>query len=183
MSMTIRDALTTFFTEEQGKLVAYVRRILQDAAERDAEDIVQDVMVAMFSRDEGTLSLDHIPAYIYRALRNRVIDVFRTRKENYSLDSAKQGEDVGTLLDVLHDARYDTANTVEQEEVNRALYDAIDELREDEQAVIIATEFEGHTFRTLSEAWGIPLGTLLARKARALKKVRKALEARQTFLE
>ena len=33
----------------------------------------------------------------------------------------------------------------------------------------------GRTFRELSEEWGVPLGTLLARKSRAIAKVREAL--------
>jgi len=40
---------------------------------------------------------------------------------------------------------------------------------------VIATEFDGRSFRELSEAWEIPIGTLLARKSRALRKVKDAL--------
>jgi len=34
----------------------------------------------------------------------------------------------------------------------------------------------GRTFRELSDEWGIPLGTLLARKSRAIAKVRDTLK-------
>jgi DNA-directed RNA polymerase specialized sigma24 family protein len=35
---------------------------------------------------------------------------------------------------------------------------------------------EGRSFRQLSEEWGVPVGTLLARKSRALKKIKKMLD-------
>jgi len=39
----------------------------------------------------------------------------------------------------------------------------------------VATEFDGRSFRELSEEWQVPIGTLLARKSRALQKIRNKL--------
>jgi DNA-directed RNA polymerase specialized sigma24 family protein len=55
------------------------------------------------------------------------------------------------------------------------VFAAIEELSAEEKAVILATEMEGRTFKELAEDWGIPLGTLLARKSRALDKIRNQL--------
>ena len=45
-----------------------------------------------------------------------------------------------------------------------------------QKAIVIETEFEGRSFRELADEWNIPIGTLLARKSRALQKIRKELE-------
>jgi DNA-directed RNA polymerase specialized sigma24 family protein len=58
------------------------------------------------------------------------------------------------------------------------IFKAMDELSVGERAVILATEFEGKSFKDLAEEWEIPLGTLLARKSRALDKIRKQLTGR-----
>jgi RNA polymerase sigma-70 factor (ECF subfamily) len=48
---------------------------------------------------------------------------------------------------------------------------AIEKLKPEQQEVIIATEFEGYTFEELSEKTGVPIGTLLSRKHRAMAKL------------
>ena len=56
------------------------------------------------------------------------------------------------------------------------MFEAIAGLSDEHKAVVIETEFNGRGYKELSEAWGIPQGTLLARKHRAISKVRQALE-------
>jgi DNA-directed RNA polymerase specialized sigma24 family protein len=51
----------------------------------------------------------------------------------------------------------------------------LDSLNKEQRAVIIATEFDDRPFRELSKEWEIPIGTLVARKSRALKKIREKL--------
>ena len=55
------------------------------------------------------------------------------------------------------------------------IYEAIDSLPDEQKAVFIETELNGRSFRDLSDEWGIPMGTLLARKSRALLKIRESL--------
>ena len=65
---------------------------------------------------------------------------------------------------------------MEREELYDKLHEAIDSLSFDDQKIIIATEFEGKTMKELSQEWGIPQGTLLSRRHRALAKLYKILE-------
>ena len=60
------------------------------------------------------------------------------------------------------------------------LFQAIDSLNDQARAIIIETEFNGRSFRELADQWKIPIGTLLARKSRALKKIRELLIDKQT---
>ena len=152
-----------FFQREYFRLVRYVRRLIDDAADRDAEDIVQDVMLSIFDKADVTIPIENLAAYVYRSLRNRVIDIFRKK------------EDVLSLSDVISETRYDIQQEVERKELMDFVFRAIDSLSDEQRAILLATEFEGWSFRELSEEWEIPMGTLLARKSRALQHIRKKL--------
>jgi RNA polymerase sigma-70 factor (ECF subfamily) len=82
------------------------------------------------------------------------------------------------LLNTIQDETIEEEKSYTQIEPEM-LKEAISQLRPDEQAVIIATEFENQTYEDLSEDWDIPIGTLMSRKHRALSKLQKILENNQ----
>ncbi|HAS74661.1 MAG TPA: RNA polymerase subunit sigma-24, partial [Clostridiales bacterium UBA8960] len=108
------------------------------------------------------------PAYVYRALQNRVIDYFRLNDRTTSLSTPLLGDDELTLLDKLQD-KQDVLSEIEHKALVKRLTEAIDRLEPKQRAVFIATEFDGKTFKELSELWNEPIGTLLSRKSRAMK--------------
>ena len=147
--------------------------MIDDAAERDGEDIVQEVFLNIFNLADVTGPIESLPAYIYQALRNRIVDYLRKRKmDTVSLDAGISEDREFTLADVLHDTRYGTAADVDKEEIRQRLFEAVESLGPDQKAIVMETEFNGRSFKELSSAWDVPLGTLLARKSRALKKIR-----------
>ena len=110
------NPLGRFFQTEYQRLVRFVRRRIDDAADRDAEDIVQDVMLKIFDSADVSLPFENLAAYVYRSLRNRVIDLLRTRKTTESLS------------DVLQDTRYDTARDLERRHIRDLVCQAIGRL-------------------------------------------------------
>jgi RNA polymerase sigma factor (sigma-70 family) len=178
-------AVAEFFGEERGRLVGYVRGWVGDIAEEEAEDIVQEValnVLNIFAQGDVTAPIRNLAGYVYRALKNSVVDYLRLKKPTLSLDTRRGGEGTPSLADLLKDEAIAPESQVEQNELHRRLYRALNALAAKDRAIIIATEFEGRTFQDLAEEWDVPLGTLLTRKARALKKVRKYLEASDKFL-
>jgi RNA polymerase sigma factor (sigma-70 family) len=172
---TWQSKAAAFVVEEREKLVSYVRRLIDDAADRDGEDIVQDIVLNLFNKSDVSEPIEHLAAYIYQSLRNRVTDYLRKRRETLSLDAEfSEGSDLW-LLDVLRDAGCDPEDETVRADIRYRLLVALDTLQEDQRAVVIATEFEGRTIRSLSESWHVPMGTLLARKSRAFSRIRKAL--------
>lgn len=185
MAAVRRDAagIGEFFKEEYRAMLAYVRGLIDDAADRDGEDIVQDVMLRLFEAPDLGLHIENLAAYVYRALRNRVIDALRVRKRERSLEEPALPGDGLTLRETLEDARIDVARDLERQDLHRALFDAIEDLPDEQHEALVLTEFEGWSFRELAEATGTPIGTLLARKSRALGKIRKSLEIYRVGLE
>lgn len=160
------SGLTDFVRDRREALVGYVRRRLDDAADEDAEDIVQDVILGLFDRADPTVPIQDLAAFVYRALRNRIIDRFRRKRETLPL-----------LEDVLESGD-DPLRELERRETLETVFDAMDGLADEEKAVVLATEIEGRTFKELAADWDVPIGTLLARKSRALGKIRKRLTGR-----
>jgi RNA polymerase sigma factor (sigma-70 family) len=112
---------------------------------------------------------------VYRSLYNRVVDSFRRKRTVLSLDESVNEQGGLPLRELLSDNRFDAQNALERKEIRERLYAALEGLSFAQREVFIATTFEGRTFRELSEQWGIPIGTLLSQKHRAVQKIRSAL--------
>jgi RNA polymerase sigma-70 factor (ECF subfamily) len=160
----------SFIADERQKLIRYVRSLLRETAEMDAEDVVHDVMVSILERADRPAP-DYLAAYIYRSLKNRVIDQIRTSKPALSLDSESDGG--GKLVELLQDRKPNALEILQTQEGKEELFEALEGLSEMEREVVIAHEFEGVPFKELSEIWNVPQNTLLSHKSRAMKKLRK----------
>jgi RNA polymerase sigma factor (sigma-70 family) len=167
-----QDKIVSFMTNEREKLVRYVRRFIDDTAERDGEDIVQDIILNLFNRADFTIPIENLTAYVYRALRNRTIDYIRRKREILSLDEGWSDEETLSLYQVLAEPQSDRMDESSRLEIRQNLFKALSVLNDEQRAVLVATELEGRTFRELSEEWGVPIGTLLARKSRAIQKIK-----------
>jgi RNA polymerase sigma factor (sigma-70 family) len=163
--------LADFIRERREALVGYVRRRIDDVADQEAEDIVEDVIVGLFDRADPTIPIQDLAAFVYRALRNRIIDRFRKRRETLPLMEDVLGPGVDPLLEL------------ENRETLEAVFTAMEGLAAEERAVILATELEGRSFKELAAEWQVPIETLLARKSRGLEKIRKQLTGRITMTQ
>jgi RNA polymerase sigma-70 factor (ECF subfamily) len=176
MTETQRASWIDFFKKERLRLVRYVRSLIDDAADREGEDIVQEVVLGLFEKADISAPVENLAAYVYQSLRNRVIDAMRRRKPGKaSLDAELPGDSGGTLADVVSDIAYDLEKELDHRAFNEDLRAALATLDEKYRGIVIATEVRGLSFKELSEAWKIPVGTLLAHKSRAMKKLREAL--------
>ena len=161
---TQKRRIAGIITQEWNRLVRYVRSQIQDTADRDAEDVVQDVIEHLFEKADLTEPIADLSAYLFRSLRNRVVDLYRSKR-------APMGE----LSYEIADLRYDAEETMDREEAQEALEEAIGELPRLQRDVLVATELEGRSFRELAKEWQTPIGTLLARKHRAIQALRESL--------
>ncbi len=171
MEKALATGVTGFFAREYGKMVNFIRKRLNDESSRDAEDVVQDVMVRIFESADLNVPLEKLSAYIYTALRNKIVDSMRSRKVALALDEMSESEEF-SLTRMVAGADKD----LENREFTGALYEAIGELSGDEREIVVLTEFEDMSFKELSDEWDEPIGTLLSRKARAMEKIREKLK-------
>jgi len=170
--------ITEFFSKEQERLRKYIRSRLTDMSEMDIEDLLQDLFLNLFNKADISLHIENLAAYIYRSIQNRIIDYLRKKNKALSLDEIiAPGEgSVSALGDMIADPRADVEKRLIQQELYDTIFAAINKLESKQKAVWIATEIENYSFRELSLLWEEPIGTLLARKHRALKNLQVALK-------
>jgi RNA polymerase sigma-70 factor (ECF subfamily) len=168
--------LTTFFNDEYGSLRSYVQSKIRDTSERDAEDIVQDVALRIFSRPDDAIPITNVGGFVYNAIRNRIIDIMRGKKER-KLPS----EDIDGQWQEFAELFYGDADNSYSPEMESALKKAVSDLKPAYRDIIIAVDFEGYTYKEISERTGIPSGTLMSRRHRAMSELSKTLENIKEF--
>jgi RNA polymerase sigma-70 factor (ECF subfamily) len=109
-------------------------------------------------------------------VHNRIIDLYRKKRNTVSLELLRQDKDGNLLMNNdKADEIYEPA-IYEDESLQKKLREYIERLNPAERELIWRTDFEGCTHQELSEEWNIPIGTLLARRHRALGKLRRMIK-------
>ena len=145
--------------------------MFDDTADMNAEDIVQEVALNMFSRVDFDTDVENGIGYVFRAIRNKVIDLYRRRKVVVRID--RDEEDSETVE--LKSEEISVEANMELEEEIEVMNIAIENLSDDHREIVVATEIEGKSFAEISVETGIPVGTLLSRKHRAMANLQKIL--------
>lgn len=169
--------LNNFFKEEYHSLKNYVRSKIEHTTESDAEDIIQDVALRIFSRPSDALPIKNIGGFVYNAIKNRVIDILRTKKERI-YDEEKVEKLWSEFTDMFYE---DTNDRKYSKELKNKLKIAITELKPGYRDIILAVDFEGYTYKEISKETGIPPGTLMSRRHRAMSLLLKNLEVEKKY--
>ena len=163
--------LKSFFKEEYHSLKAYARSRIDDTADRDAEDIVQEVALKVFSRSGTASPVTNIAGFVYRALQNKIVDLMRTQKEMTHVE-----DEMENRLIEFAELFYGSTDDFYSEDMKQALIKAIENLKPQYRNIIMAVDFEGYTYREIALETSIPQGTLMSRRHRALSLLLKQLE-------
>jgi RNA polymerase sigma factor (sigma-70 family) len=149
------------------------RRVLNDS---DAEDVLQDVFYELINTYRLMKPIEQVTAWMYRVASNRITDLFR-RKPTTSLSEPVRDEDsTATLEDLLPSPEAGPEALYARGLLMEAMEEALEELPENQREVFLAHEFEGRSFKELSEETGVPVNTLLSRKRYAVLHLRERLQ-------
>jgi len=162
---------------ERGRLLAYIRRFIADAAE--AEDIVQESLYELVLAYRMMQPVEQAGAWLARVARNRIIDRFRRRSGRPRTVEAPANEEVpgGSLADLLPAAAGGPEAEVMRDILLIEVEAALAELPGEQREVFIAHELDGVSFRELAQRSGVGVNTLLSRKRYAVRYLRKRLQA------
>ncbi len=149
----MKETIIDFFKYEKNKLIHYIRKNLNYLATVEPEDIIQDVMIRMLEKINDGVIIETVSGFIYKSVKNKMIDQYRRRKISVSLNKNDE-TDERSLESMLSDARFDIFSEVQQDELRRILFTTVDELPCDQKSIWVATELEGKSFAELSAAWG-----------------------------
>ena len=171
--------LSAIVERERARLKGFIRRRVADP--RDVEDVLQDVFYELVEANRLLMPIEHVTSWLFRVARNRITDLYRRARGEESgagepfrggagaEDERRSLEDLLPSPDAGPEALF--ARSVLLDELDQAL----DELPDEQRDVFVAHEWEGRSFKELSEVTGASVNTLLSRKRRAVLYLRSRL--------
>src|SRR5271168_1852004 len=174
-TITEQDRLISQAVErDQPRLRSFIRKHVADTGE--AEDILQDVFYELLEAYRLMKPIEHVTAWLFRVARNRMVDLFRTKKPS-SLNNPLSGDEGGeTLEDLLPSPDAGPEAAYARNLMLDALDEALDELPAAQREVFIAHELMGRSFKEISAETGLSVNTLLSRKHYAVTHLRQRLQ-------
>jgi RNA polymerase sigma factor (sigma-70 family) len=171
MNKDKRSDLESAYRENRHGFLAWAAKATRSLV--DAEDLVQDVFTAGLANAESLAGVDDLAAWLFTSLRNRVRDLWRHGETRRKAGEIAVSDAV--ITEIVASAGMDPAELAASSELMETLYEAIDELPDEQRTVIEAQVFDGLTFKELAQSSGISPDTLAARKRYALKRLAAAL--------
>jgi RNA polymerase sigma factor (sigma-70 family) len=149
------------------RLVRRARSILR--SEHEADDAVQDVMLSVMEAPYALPNVESLLGWLYTLVRHRCVDIIRRDVRR------KAREEAAASMEDLFTGTEDPAALMEQDEVASVVANAIDHLPGPQRDAFVMNALDGLTFREISARTGVPMGTLMARKKRAVTLIRRHL--------
>jgi RNA polymerase sigma factor (sigma-70 family) len=176
MTIIEQDQLISEAMErDEPRLRSFIRKRVADSGE--AEDILQDVFYELIEAYRLMKPVEQVTAWLFRVARNRMIDLFRKKKPESLNDPISEGEDGGTLEDLLPSPDQGPEAAYARNLLLDALDEALEELPAAQREVFIAHELFGRSFKEISAETGLSVNTLLSRKRYAVLYLRRRLES------
>ena len=159
--------------------MVYRLALVQTRNRADAEDVFQDVFVALVRRmargGRGFESAEHVRAWLLRATVDRGRDLARAarRQRTQSLD-----EFPAELAEGFFRCAPDQERRLIEREEARALWHAVGELPPKLRAAVHLFYVEGLSCEETARALGVTVSTVTTRLARARKQLERSLKGR-----
>lgn len=174
MAESKRQNITKTVQENSGGLFRFIRSRVPTAA--DAEDILQEVWYR-FTSVVDTEPIEQASAWLFRVARNSITDRYRKKKEVLIDDFTYEDQEGNSFLkEMLFLSDETPENEMFRNIFWETLFEALDELPDNQKDVFVWNEMEDQTFQEISERTGVNIKTLISRKGYAVKHLRKRLK-------
>lgn len=177
-NMDLAMQIEQLFRQDRKKFLGFIRQRVR--SQEEAEDILQDVFTNVLAASRNVQKpIENIASWVFTAVRNRIIDSYRKKRaETFSdLQTPGQAEEG---VDSFENFLGDLTSSPETDLIRKTIWDTVQEglteLPDEQREVFVKNEFEGISFREMSELTGVNINTLLARKRYAVLHLRKHLK-------
>ncbi|MBD0401058.1 RNA polymerase sigma-70 factor [Flammeovirga sp. EKP202] len=167
-----KDKFEKLFREQYPKLCAFANTFLKDI--QASEDVVHDILFKLWENRE-TIQIDiSIEAYLYRAVRNKSLNVIRHIEVKEQYKSYNE--------EAINDASQHEVDTMESSELDLKIRESIDSLPEKRKEIFQLSRFEGLRYAEISKKLNISVKTVENQMSSALKYLRSELTGFFTIL-
>lgn len=177
-SMDLALQIEELFRNDRKKYLGFIRQRVR--SQEEAEDILQDVFTNVLAASQDVHKpIENIASWVFTSVRNRIIDSYRKKRTDNFSDigsNNEKGEGLENVERFLGDFSYNPESDLVRKTIWEAVLAGLEELPIEQKDVFIKNEFEGVSFREMSEESGVNINTLLARKRYAVLHLRKRLQ-------
>jgi RNA polymerase sigma-70 factor (ECF subfamily) len=174
-------AFSTLVDRHQRSLINFFYHLCWDR--QTAEDCAQEVFLRVYSHRDTYEPQAKFTTFLFRIARNLWIDRIRTAAVHgkpASLDSRADGGDGHSLADRLPGRSPDPVDILAREEQQAALQRAIDQLPDEQKAVVILSEIQGLKYQDIGAILDIPVGTVKSRMHTAMERLKELLSVAES---
>lgn len=170
-SETFEQTYRQLFRRHYAGLLFYATRLV---GEDEAEDVVQDVFVELWRRQDTVELGGQIQAFLYRAVYTRALNVLKHRDvvDEYE---AEQAEIHRRRMDFYAPEHNEVIRRIEDRELHRQLAEAIRTLPDKCRTVFVLSYLHDMKNRQIAETLGISTRTVEAHMYKALHLLRERL--------
>jgi len=140
-----------------------------------AEDVFQDVWLRAV-RNLHRYHNRHLQAWLFRIARNRVIDITRKKKEDFSIQQPLgSGEEPVTLETFLASSDIGPSRLADDRELGQRIRAAVALLPPEQREVFVLRMESGLPFKEIADLQEVSINTALGRMQYALRRLRETL--------
>ena len=177
-AMDLALQIEQLFRTDRKKYLGFIRQRVR--SQEEAEDILQDVFTNVLASSRGqNKPIDNLASWVFTSVRNRIIDSYRKKRADTFADLSSR-VDANDGMDYVERFLGDLSYSPELDLVRKTIWEdvleGLEEIPQEQKWVFVKNEFEGVSFREMSEQTGININTLLARKRYAVLFLRKKLQ-------
>ena len=165
-----REAFNILVSNYQQQVINIAYGMLSN--QEDAYDAAQEVFVRVYKSIESFKEQSSFTTWLYRITKNVCSDILRKRQKHSGVISINQAIDEKKDMDIKDESPTPEEN-MEISERQRAVREAISELKEEYRTVITLCDIEGLSYDYIAEVLGIPSGTVKSRINRARSALKK----------
>lgn len=156
------------------QLFGFIRGRVQ--TDEDAEDILQEVWYQL-SNQAKLEDIESMSGWLYRVARNKITDTYRKKKEEGldDVDTADENDEWTVPSFMLTD-NYDAETVQLQQLFRESLFDALQELPQNQRNVFIWNELNEMTLQEIANREKENIKTIISRKRYAVQHLRRRLE-------
>jgi len=163
-------AFSDIYLSHYAKLMRFAKEYV--IVNEDAENIIQDVFLRLWERQDSLHLIDNINAYLFKLVKNKCLDHLR-----HKLSTEKCNKSVQTSFEIEMSLKLQSLDRfddsfVSEKDMEEKVLDAINSLPPKCREIFLSSRIEGLRYREISERFNISVNTVENQMSIALKKLR-----------
>jgi len=166
LDWTTRQGYELLFNEHYSRMVSYAYNFLKE--QEGSEEIVQEVFYHLWINREKTEIKTSISSYLYRAVRNRCLNLIKhiEIRENYKQHNSIEIEKA--------DKEFNDTLTVN--ELEKKIRSCIDHMPMQRKKIFLMSRYEEMTYKEIAEKMNLSKKTIENQMGKALQYLRRELK-------